>query len=114
MGLFSNEPKYIVLGNKQIIDESLQEYFERRKAEIDLQLKTQQGEQEIAYKKLWHKEMAEYEHKFHSDHEERGIELAKIEAQIIEKKKYLKELEENNTFLKEYLMRMAGSIAEKE
>jgi hypothetical protein len=29
-----------------------------------------------------HKQMAEYEHEFHSTKEERGIELAKIEAKI--------------------------------
>lgn len=29
-----------------------------------------------------HKEMAEYEHEYHSTKEERGIELAKIEAKI--------------------------------
>jgi hypothetical protein len=29
-----------------------------------------------------HKQMAEYEHEFHSTKEERGIELAKIEARI--------------------------------
>jgi hypothetical protein len=75
--------------SKSQIDEHLQTYYETEKEkvdkriEVDYVLRTAKFEQQIA------KDMAKYEHTYHSGMEERNIVLAKLDAEIAHKKELL-------------------------
>jgi hypothetical protein len=75
---------------KQLFDRELELYRKERYQKLNEEISTQKIERlkEIAALEITcHKQLAEYEHTFHSTKETLGIELAKLEAKI----EYLKE-----------------------
>lgn len=75
---------------KQLFDRELELYRREKYQKLDSDIENQKLERlkEVAKLEIaCHRQLAEYEHEFHSTKEERGIELAKLEAKI----EYLKE-----------------------
>jgi len=66
---------------KELIDRELAIFREEAKLKIDQQI-LDYKERLIEIAKQCHDEMAEFEHDFHSTKELRGIELAKLDAQV--------------------------------
>jgi hypothetical protein len=75
---------------KQLFDRELELYRREKYQKLNEDIENQKLERlkEVAKLEIaCHRQLAEYEHEFHSTKEERGIELAKLEAKI----EYLKE-----------------------
>ena len=75
---------------KELFDRELELYRREKYQKLNEDIENQKLERlkEVAKLEIaCHRQLAEYEHEFHSTKEERGIELAKLEAKI----EYLKE-----------------------
>jgi hypothetical protein len=75
---------------KQLFDRELELYRREKYQKLNEDIENQKLERlkEVAKLEIaCHRQLAEYEHEFHSTKEERGIELAKLEAKV----EYLKE-----------------------
>ena len=75
---------------KELFDRELELYRREKYQKLNEEIENQKLERlkEVAKLEIaCHRQLAEYEHEFHSTKEERGIELAKLEAKI----EYLKE-----------------------
>jgi hypothetical protein len=70
---------------KRIIDREIELYRREKHNQVDNEIETHKVKrlkEVVEMEKQCHIQLAEYEHEFHSTKEERGIELAKIEAKI--------------------------------
>ena len=98
--LFKEKKEIIILDNKKIIDKELQEYYNKKKEELEKEyikksnrdsekLQTRYYEEDLKFAKQCANQMAEYEHDFHQAKENKRSVLAGIDAQIEERKKFL-------------------------
>lgn len=97
---------------KQLIDRELQVYYNERKNEIDRKL--------IALETQCATDTAEFEHEYHHTMEERGIEIAKLEAQkeMLENdtntyERLLKEKDKEIKRLQEVLLKLSENVGTK-
>jgi hypothetical protein len=70
---------------KSIIDREIELYRREKLNQVNNEIETHKVKrlnEVVEMEKQCHIQLAEYEHEFHSTKEERGIELAKIEAKI--------------------------------
>lgn len=75
---------------KELFDRELELYRREKYQKLNEEIENQKLERlkEVAKLEIaCHRQLAQYEHEFHSTKEERGIELAKLEAKV----EYLKE-----------------------
>ena len=75
---------------KQLFDRELELYRREKYQKLNEEIENQKLERlkEVAKLEIaCHRQLAQYEHEFHSTKEERGIELAKLEAKV----EYLRE-----------------------
>jgi hypothetical protein len=71
---------------KEGTDAALKEYYESQKKKIEGELTIDFKKKEQALYALAAQQNYEFEHEFHSGHEKRSVELAKIDGEIAAKK----------------------------
>lgn len=88
---------------KEEVDTDLKIYYDEQKAEIDadLELEIEEAREKLETETLKKKleleiegarQMKDYEHVWHSSMEERKVEIAKLDAEILAKKQFLTDL----------------------
>ncbi len=80
------------INKKEKIDSDLELYKKRKLLDIEKELeyyRSSKGTDMLEFAMTCYKELGEYEHTYHFAKEEKGIELAKIEASIEAKKELL-------------------------
>lgn len=74
-----------ITAQKEQVEAQISLHRKRRMLEVDSEIqnyKLKRMEEVVEVEKTCHRQLAEYEHNFHSTKEIKGIELAKLEAKI--------------------------------
>lgn len=98
---------FCLFKRKKLIDRELAVYKTEQLVKIDKQISDYRTQRQLELTELGkqcHEQIAQYEHEFHSTKETRGIELAKLQAEVKAWEKVLQSSEEtaqaNNNLLK--------------
>jgi hypothetical protein len=79
------------IAEKPILDDSLKQYFEERKIELDKELDVYYKKKQLEFEIMSAQQLGIYEHEFHYSKEQKGIQLAKLDAEIAFKSASLKD-----------------------
>ena len=97
---------------KQLFDRELELYRREKYQKLNEDIENQKLKRlkEVAHLEIeCHKQIADYEHEYHSTKEERGIELAKLQAKI-ESDLKVKALEIKNSILNKFTTNLQSRI----